>query len=432
VFDKSRMKVLIIGNGIAGFSAASTIRHLDDRHDVTMISMETGPLYSACVLPDYISGEIPRDRVFVKSEKDYVDLGIHTLSGREVKEIDIPAQKVVVDDGEGYSFDKLILATGSDAIVSGDVKKGVFKLKTLKDADKILDHNGKKAVVIGAGAIGIEIGIALQHKGYKVTILEMLDQILPLGLDQKGANKVKAILEDHGMEVFNGERGEKILGEDRVEGLVTNKRDLACDTLIWAVGMRPRVELAKQAGIALGNRGGIRVNSRMETNMPDIYACGDCIESDDILTGESYLNLFWHNANHQGSVAARNCMGFTAEYLGSQNTLNVDVFGNHVAGFGFTESALYRFKDIKAFGGQVPDISIIEKDKNGSYYRLIIAGDRCMGGQFVNVDQMRQGMGLLWSFMARRRSVNELVRGLENDDMMRHKPWVRRLRPFFT
>ena len=423
---------MVVGNGIAGFSAASTLRHLNDACDVTMISVERSPLYSACVLPDYISGEIPRDRVFVKSEKDYADLGIRTHWGREVKEIDVSAQRVVLDDGERLPFNKLVMATGSDAVVFGDIKKGVYKLKTLWDAEEILSHDGKKAVVIGAGAIGIEIGIALHRRGYKVTLLEMLEQILPLGLDQKGADKVKAILEDHGIEVSNGERGEKILGDDRVEGLLTNKRELECDTLIWAVGMRPRVELAKKAGILIGSKGGIRVNSRMETNLPDIYACGDCIESDDILTGESYLHLFWHNANRQGAVAGRNCAGLTTEYHGSQNTLNVDVFGNHVAGFGFTEAALNRFKDVKAFGGKLPPLSVIEREKNGSYYRIIIAGDRCMGGQFVNIDQMTQGMGLLWSYMARKRSVKALLKTLESEEMMKHKPWARRLKPFFT
>ena len=426
------MKAVVIGNGIGGFSAASTLRSLDNQCDITVISTEPYPLYSACVLPDYISGEISRERVFVKSDKDYRDLGIQTLLGREVKEIDTKGKKVVVDNSKSLSFDKLILATGSEAIAFGEFKKGIFKLKALKDADKILKHKGKKAVVIGAGAIGIEIGIALYVKGYKVTIIEMLDQILPLGLDQKGADKVKGILEEHGIEVFNGEKGEKVLGGDRIKSLVTNKRELECDTLIWAVGMRPRVELAKKAGIEIGEKGGIGVNPRMETNIPDVYACGDCIESNDILTGEPYLNLFWHNANRQGWVAARNCLGLGTDYLGSQNLLNIDVFGNHVAGFGFTEVALYKFKDGKALHGKPSDLSIIEKERNGSYYRLIILGDRCMGGQFINIDFMNQGMGLLWSIIFRKRSIQELLMIFENKELISHKPWLRRIRPFFT
>jgi NADH oxidase (H2O2-forming) len=426
------MMVIIIGNGIAGFSAGSSLRNLDRHCQITMISAESSPLYSRCVLPDYISGEIPRGRVFIKSEKDYADLGIHTRWGREVMEIDTTIRRVVMDDGGRLSYDKLILATGSDAIVMGDLKTGVFKFRTLGDAEGILNHRGKKAIVVGSGVNGVKIGIALHRRGYKVTLLARRDQILRLGLDLKGADKVKAILEDHGIEILNNEWSEKILGNDRVEGLLTNKRELACDTLIWAVGMRPTVELAKRAGIVVGNKGGIKVSSRMETNIRDVYACGDCIESNDILTGKPNLHLFWYNANCQGLVVARNCAGLATEYRGAQYKLNMDVFGNHVAAFGFTEAALYLSKDVRALGGEVSEISIIEKDKNGTYYRLVMVGDRCVGGQFINTRQMSQGIGLIWSYMAQRRSIKELLRVLENDEFMRHKPWAHRLKPFFT
>jgi len=131
-------------------------------------------------------------------------------------------------------------------------------------------------------------------------------------------------------------------------------------------------------------------------------------------------------------VAARNSAGLVTGYRGSQSTLNVDVFGNHVVGFGFTEMALNRFKDIKAFGGKLPPLSIIEKEKGESYYRLVMAGERCMGGQFINPGQMSQGVGLLWSYMAQRRSVKELLKVLEDEELMRHRPWTRRLKPFFV
>jgi NADH oxidase (H2O2-forming) len=425
------MKVVVIGNGIAGFSAASTLRNLDPHCHITMISTESNPLYSPCVLADYISGDIPRERVFVKSVRDYDQYSLKVHFGHEAQEIDPVGKRVLIDHGESVPYDKLVMATGSQAIVLGNFRKGVFKLKTLEDADAILNHHGKRAVVIGAGPIGIEIGIALFRKGYRVSIIEMMDHVLPLGLDAKGADKVKGILEKHGIEVFCAERSEKVLGTERVKGVMTNRRQLKCDTLIWAVGMRPTVQIAKKAGIHVGGKGGIRVNSRMETSTPDIYACGDCIESNDILTGEPYPNLFWHNANRQGIVAARNCAGLPTDYLGSQNLLNVDVFGNHVAGFGFTEAALNRFRGIKAFDGRLTDISVIEREKNGTYYRLVIVGDRCMGAQFINVDLSQRAMGLIWSLMLRKRSVEGLLKILGDKELLCHKPWLRRLRPFF-
>jgi len=194
----------------------------------------------------------------------------------------------------------------------------------------------------------------------------MMDQILPLGLDQRGADKVRGMLEEKGIKVFNGERAIQVLGGEQIEGVVTDKRELECDALIWAIGMRPQVELARQADIEIGDKGGIRVDFHMETSISGIYACGDCVESNDVLTGEPYLNLFWHNANRQGSVAAHNCIGLSSHYPGSQSILNVDVFGNYVAGFGFTEEALCRFRDIPSLQGKLSDLSIIEREQNGS------------------------------------------------------------------
>jgi NADH oxidase (H2O2-forming) len=428
IFSVARMKVVVIGNGIAGFSAASSIRRLSGHDDITMISTEETPLYSACVLPDYISGKIPRENTFVKKENDYRDLYIHTFFGHALKEIDVKARKLAMDNGKEIPFDRLVLATGSEAIGLGEPKRGVFKVKSLKDADDIIAHDGSKAVVVGSGAIGIEVAIALHHRGYEVTIIEMMDQILPLVLDHEAAAMVQGILEEHGIKVLNGERAESVLGHDRVEGLRTNQRELACNTIICALGMRPRVELAREAGIRVGGTGGIRVDSHLETSLSGIYACGDCVEANDILTGEPSLNLLWHNANCQGSVVGRNCTGFTTEYPGSGRLLNVDVFGNHLVGFGYTESALEHLRDTKAANGQPRKLSTIEGEKHGGYYRLVILGDRCIGGQFIN---MKKDLGLLWALMYRRKSIGELLKAFENDELMRRRPYLFRLRPFF-
>jgi NAD(P)H-nitrite reductase large subunit len=193
--------------------------------------------------------------------------------------------------------------------------------------------------------------------------------------------------------------------------------------------MRPKVKLAQEAGIKVGNAGGIRVDSHLQSSLSGIYACGDCVEANDILTGEPYLNLFWHNANCQGSVVARNCTGFTTEYPGSRNILNMDVFGNHLVGFGYTESALQKFRHTKAANGQPTELSIIEGEQNGGYYRLVLLGDRCIGGQFINI---KKDLGLLWALMYRRKSIKELLRVFEKEEVMCRRPYLFRLRPFFV
>ena len=323
-------------------------------------------------------------------------------------------------------YDKLVLATGSEALSFGRKPRGVFKLKTLADADEILKHGGRKAVVVGAGPIGLEIGIALLRLGARVTILEKFDQVLPLGLDAPGAARVEKVLRDKGIEVATGESCEEVLGADRLEGVTTDRRELGCDILVWAVGMRPKSDLARQAGAQIGKRNWIRVNERLETNLPDVYACGDCVESPDILTGEPYPNLFWHNARRQGAVVARNCAGLPTAYPGSQNLLNLDVFGNHVAGFGFTVSTLRQFRDIPAFTGQAMDPAVIEKEGAGSYFRLVILGDRCWGGQFINPGRE---IGLIWSLIQKKQQIGPLREILAKKEWLQHHPW-RALRDF--
>lgn len=422
------MKVVIIGNGIGGFSVASNLRGLSKELEITMISAETTPLYSPCVLPDYLSGKVSRKKTFVKTRKDYRELGIQTLFGCEAREIDPVAKKVFTDNRTPLPFDKLVLATGSEAVEFGERRKGIFELKTLQDTDEILKHKGKKAVVVGSGPSAIEIGIALHYRGYEVTILARFHQVLRMGLDQKAANKVMDILRDHGIRVRCGEQVETVMGKEKVEGLVTTKGRLECDTLIWAVGMRPRADLARKSGIVIGDKGGIKVNSHMETSIPGIYSCGDCVETKDILTGEPSLNLLWSNANRQGSFVAHNLLGISLDYTGSYKITNLDVFGNHIAAFGFTEASLQRLKGGRPQNNQFPDLSIIEKENNGSYYRLVIKGDRCMGGQFFN---MGQGLGLLWSIMLRRRSIKEMLKMFDQEALICRRPWYQAIKPFF-
>ena len=188
--------------------------------------------------------------------------------------------------------------------------------------------------------------------------------------------------------------------------------------------MKPRVELAREAGVQIGKTGGIKVNRHMMTTAPDIYACGDCVETGDIITGESTLNLFWLNANQQGSVVGFNCAGKPVQYPGSQNLLNVDVFGHHVVGFGYTE-ATYQ----KTIGkdDHPSNLSVIDTEKNTRYCRLVILGDRCVGAQFINPDK---DPGLIWSLILKRRSISGILKMLESKEMMVRRPWLNRVKPF--
>ena len=327
------MNIVIIGNGIAGNTAAESIRRLDAQAKITLISEEPCPEYSACVLCDYISRELPKKRVFLKNKKDYERLAINTVFGKKVDDIDTLGKRVVIEDQE-HSYDKLILAAGSEPMIppiKGVKKRGVFPLKTLDDAQAILRHKGKKAVVIGSGPIGIEATVALKKKGYDVHLIELLGWILPRLLEEECSRVATGILYKNGIHVVVAEKVNEIYGRRGVEGVSTDHRQIDCDTVILSAGVKPRTELTKKIGISLGPLAGIRVNTRMETDQPDIYACGDCAEVTLPGTDETVSSLLWLSAKQQGEIAGWNSVGMVRQYSVPMNVISLRVFDTYIA-----------------------------------------------------------------------------------------------------
>ncbi len=402
------MNVLIIGNGVAGNTVGSTIRHLDSQAEITIVSEEAYPEYSACALPYYLAGELERKRLFLRTRKDYSGERIKTIFGQKVLAID-PESKRVSLDSKNLAYDKLIIATGGKPIVppiKGIGLNGVFPLKTLDDTDQIINYAGKTAVVVGSGPIGVETAVALHKRGLRVYLIELLERVMPRVFDETPSSLLREMLEQEGIEVSTGERVVAISGSDRAEGIVTEKRRLECDIVILGAGVKPNIELAKQAGIEIGGLGGISVTRQMMTNSPDIYACGDCVEAEDMISGEPTLSLLWHNARQQGEVAGYNCSGVDRSYSGSQNITSLDIFGIHIASFGCPQ----------AESSQNGDIEIIEKFGGKNYRRLVIAEGKLIGAQFIGD---ARDMGALLSLQVRKDNLSEFVKAAGRSE----SPW---------
>jgi len=368
------MNVLIIGNGIAGNSAAFAIREVSKEIAITVLSEETPPLYSACVLPNYLAGDIDRDKVFLMTQQHYSQRNVDIILGQKVTEIDVRGNNVLLDT-HIIHFDKLIIATGGEVVIppiEGLHKRGILKLKSLTDADEIADFPKRRAVIIGSGFIGLETAIALRKRGWEVAIIESLSWILPRVFDEKPSQLLRRIVEDHGIRVFVGEKVKRIRGDVKVEGVVTDRREVECNMVIIATGMRPRTELARQAGLKVGELGGIWVDKQMMTSAENIYACGDCVEAKDAIFGTPTLSLLWHNAKEQGIVAGLNCAGMRRGYPGSQDISGIDIFGTFAVSVGRTMSSL---KD--------DNIEIIERGYQRDYRRLLIADGRLVGVQAI-------------------------------------------------
>jgi len=411
------MEVVIVGNGIAGIAAAWTIRDCCQKTTVTVISREFGPAYSACVLPNYIAGEIERDRVFIKRKKDYTRANIHTAFGEEVTAIDV-ARSRVYTTSRSFRYDRLILAVGSLPTlptVQGISLKGVFTLKTLTDAEMILtsirSSDAQKAIVIGAGAVAVEAAVALRKRGYSVSLLAR-SRLLRKLFDNEVALRIQEKLIQNGIEVFTGERVLQICGREQVETVLTNKRSLDCGIVLIATGMYPNTALVRNRGIEIGQTGAIKVDGRMQTNVEGIYAAGDCVETKDIITGERVVSMFWHNAKQQGRIAGLNALGVKKRYQGSFSIATLNVFGTHAISIGHTEAY------VKQRSG---DYEVIEKKLDRAYYRVITVNGACKGIQYIGPYIGPSDLGLL--FMAARKGFKlEKVQNVSK--LFFRNPWL--------
>ena len=412
------MEVVVIGNGVAGEAACSAIRSRTQDVKITLISEDSYPFYSPCILPQYISKEVKRSELFLKSLSDYEKEGINLLLGHKVERVD-PFRKLVFLSGKEINYDKLILATGSRPIIpaiEGVQKRGVRVLKSLRDADRLIRAQGIKAIIVGSGPIGVELAVALRKRNWEVCLIEILDWILPNQFDEKGSSIVRNILETQGIGVLTGERVLSVEGKTYVNAVVTSKTGRhEVDTVVFSVGMRPSIELAQEVGVEVGELGGIRVNGEMETSIRDIYACGDCVEGKDPFTLRPKLSLLWPNAERQGTVAGCNSIGEHRSIRWVPDVINLDVFGTFVGAMGQPEWMVSH--------GQTEILEGIGKEK---YHCFVISEGRWAGAQFIGD---HEGMGILLPFMGR--DYEEVCKKIRDEEESTRFPWYYPTRNFF-
>lgn len=357
------MKVVIIGGVAAGPKVASKILRLMPQAEVTIVEKGIFLSYAGCGLPYYISGEVKeqkdlmstpagavRDPIFFQNVKN-----VCVLNRTEALEIDRTAKRVRVcalDNGKEswLPYDKLVLATGAAPVVPpipGVDKQNVFTLHGVHDAEgikAILAHGkAEDVVIIGAGLIGVETTEALATHGCRVTVVEMLPQILNM-LDWDIARFVEQHLESKGVRVQTNTRALALESDKGSEHLVshvrTDKGVLPADMVILAIGVRPNIALAREAGLAIGEKTrAIQVDNHMRTTDPDIYAAGDCVECIDRLTGRPCFVPLGSTANKQGRVAAVNICGGNEAFPGVLGSTVCKVFDFCVARTGLTEQA---------------------------------------------------------------------------------------------
>jgi NADPH-dependent 2,4-dienoyl-CoA reductase/sulfur reductase-like enzyme/rhodanese-related sulfurtransferase len=346
------MKIVIVGAVAGGASAAARARRLSEDTEIILFERGEAPSFANCGLPYYIGGVIEsRDKLLVAPKQRLVEryrLDVRTRT--EVLSIDRAAKTVQVRDlttGNEYSesYDKLILSPGAAPIrppIPGANLPNVFTLRELHDADLLTKAvtNAKSAVVIGAGFIGIEMSENLVHRGIDTTIVELADQVLP-PWDAEMVSPIAGCLRGHGAKLQLADAAEAIEPSNgQLSIRLKSGTQLHTDFVVMSVGVRPENKLATEAGLEIGKRGGIRVNSFMQTSDPDIYAAGDAVETQNAIDHSPTQIPLGGPANRQGRIAADHIFGRDSTYRGTQGTAIVGVFDMIAAMTGFSEKVL--------------------------------------------------------------------------------------------
>ena len=349
--------IVVIGAVALGPKAACRFKRLEPESKVVMVDKDDIISYGGCGIPYFISGDVSdpsqlqetsfhmlRDKAFFKGAKD-----IEVLTKTEALKIDRREKYVLIKDlitqqESTLPYDKLVLATGSRPKrldIPGTDLDGVFAVSNMNSAiaikNRISSGEVEKALIIGGGFIGLEMAEALADMwGIETTVVEITDQVLPGLISHNLAQIVKHHLEEKEVSVLLEEKVERLEGGGRVERAITAKGTVDTDLVIVAVGAEPNSDLARAAGLDISPRGGIVVNSKMQSSDPDIYAGGDCVEVTNLLSGKPAYYPLGSMANRQGRIIGTNLAGGNAEFPGAVGSFVVKVFELSVAAAGLS------------------------------------------------------------------------------------------------
>jgi NADPH-dependent 2,4-dienoyl-CoA reductase/sulfur reductase-like enzyme/rhodanese-related sulfurtransferase len=350
------IKLLIIGGVAGGATAAARARRVNEHAEIILFERGEHISFANCGLPYYIGGIIEdRASLLVTTREAFMKrYRIDVRTGAQVLAIDRAERQLLVQDlasGVEYreAYDKIILAPGAEPIkppIPGIDLEGIFHLRDIPDSDRIktlIDLNKPEtAIVVGGGFIGLEMAENLVHRGVKTTVVEMGEQVMA-PLDPEMAGIIHGHLRDHGVTLELGQRVESFVKKEDLIGIATAQgKELVGDLIISALGVRPENKLARDAGLALGPRGHIKVDAAMRTEDPDIYAVGDAVEIEDLVTGLPTSVALAGPANKQGRIAADNAMGRKSLYKGALGSSIVKVFDLTIASTGANEKQLLK------------------------------------------------------------------------------------------
>ncbi|PKM75991.1 MAG: MBL fold metallo-hydrolase [Firmicutes bacterium HGW-Firmicutes-15] len=311
--NDSSEKFLLIGGGIAALSAAAAIRKRNRSGKITILTEEAVRPYYRPALSDFLSADIPDERLYVYNDAWYEENQIEVQTSCRVISLDTKGKNIVLENGDSLGYDKLIMATGARSNIppfKGVNQQGVFALRNLADGQLLKEgiRTAKKAIVIGGGVLGLEAVEEMVAQGLKVAVVEHFTRIMPRQLDEPASLRLHELIRDKGVQLYLGLDTEEILGDGRVTGVRLNNGEvLEADLVLLSTGVKPNVELAMEAGLQVDR--GIVVDSGMRSSTPDVYAAGDVAQFGDRLIG------LWPVSLEMGKIAGATAAGDWVEYV---------------------------------------------------------------------------------------------------------------------
>lgn len=393
-----KKRLVVIGGVAAGMSAASKARRMDKELQIEVYTDENYISYAGCGLPYYIQGLIEEEQSLVaRTKEQFNKQGIQVYMGHRALSIDSSDKTIVVSDPQDnkrvVSYDKLVIATGARAVIPGFAREkqwnNLFTVTTIPSSRQIKElmetKNAKNAVIIGGGYIGLEMAEALAAYQADITLVQRPQQVLR-SMDEDMAKLVEEHLLSHKVKVKTGEDVKALAGEGSITKVITDKNEYPADLVILAVGVQPNSEIARDAGVELGVKNAIKVNRYMETNLPDIYAAGDCAVGYHLLYEKDAYVPLGTTANKQGKIAGENAAGGRAKFAGIIGTTIIKVMNIEIGRTGLST------REAEMLGKQVMPIKVDTRTK-ADYYpgaepmtvKLLVEQDtqKLVGAQLV-------------------------------------------------
>ncbi|SMP61995.1 NAD(P)/FAD-dependent oxidoreductase [Anoxynatronum buryatiense] len=389
------LKYVIIGNGIAGLSAAEEIRKRDEKGTITMVTSENILTYYRVKLSHYIGTAFDDKQMLVHDEKWYQDRNIDVILNQIAEEIKVKENRIRLDNGTELTYDRLLLANGSRPFVppvNGRYKGGIFALRTIKDLKYMQQYFSicNDITIIGGGLLGLEAAWAIKSSGKNVNVIEFFPYLLPKQLDEPLSAKLLQKLEGKGLNFYLGSAVEEITGDTEADGIkMKDGSEFKTDAVIFSSGVRSSLDLVQDTGIAFDI--GVKVNKYLRTNIDNIYAAGDIAEVDGVVLG------LWSTAMAQGKAAGQNMAGDLVEYKLAQPFTMLTIAGINVFSAG----------NIQEY-----DMTLEHtEEKKEHYYKIYLTNHKITGGILmgdtshapkfkkaindnINVEQlMEKGMG---------------------------------------